>query len=245
MDGFQISIKMNPYLFGCLILMFFQLITFVILKLKKLSHNIREFWWASISCSLLGITEPLFVPEYWAPPSILKFYRWDFESFVFCFAVGGLAAVLTELPKAKKALFYIDYILWYGIRSIFVMLRRIILGTTDTKDISVISYSRVALSKSQVRIENMLLITFFAAVFGATAHFGLNIIYDVAIVCVATAGFIWWRRPRLKWQILGGGISFTLIYTVVLTVTDNIYPNFFEHWNMDDLTGLFLAGAPI
>ena len=91
----------------------------------------------------------------------------------------------------------------------------------------------------------MLLITFFLAMFGATTHFNLNIIYDAAIVSVATSCFIWWRRPKLKWQIIGGGLSFTAIYTVVLIIVGWIYPNFYDHWNLEELSGWWFAGAPL
>ena len=91
----------------------------------------------------------------------------------------------------------------------------------------------------------MILTAFFFAVFGATSHFELNIIYDVAIVSVATAVFIWWRRPKLRWQILGGGLSFTVIYTVVLVVVGLEYPDFYDHWNHKELSGECFAGAPI
>ena len=47
--------------------------------------------------SLLGLSEPIFVPEYWDPPSLFDLARrtgFDIESFVFCFAIGGIGAVL-------------------------------------------------------------------------------------------------------------------------------------------------------
>jgi len=242
----KIAIEMNPYLFGCIIIMLFWFITLIILKRRKQERNIHEMWCASFTCSVLGVTEPLFVPEYWNPPSILKFCRWDLESFIFCFGVGGLAAVLTELPKVKKVIYKIDYLFWRGIRGIFIFLRRIFLGSYKLNRVAVISYSRVSLSKDQLRNENMLLITFFLAMFGATAHFNLNIIYDAAIVSVATSFFIWWRRPKLKWQIIGGGLSFPVIYTVVLIIVELVYPNAYEkYWNLDELSGWWLLGAPV
>ncbi len=94
-----------------------------------------------------------------------------------------------------------------------------------------------------VRIENMILVVAFIAMFGAMAQFGLNIIYDAAIVCVVTALFVGWRRPGLRWQILGGGLTFLVIYTVVLVVTGLVYPNFYDHWNIADLTNIWLLGA--
>jgi hypothetical protein len=49
----------------------------------------------SLATSLLGLTEPIFVPEYWNPPSLFDLAQrtgFDMESFVFCFAIGGLGA---------------------------------------------------------------------------------------------------------------------------------------------------------
>jgi hypothetical protein len=46
-----------------------------------------------------GLTEPLFVPEYWNPPSLFNLAArtgFDIESLIFCFAVGGIGAVLYE-----------------------------------------------------------------------------------------------------------------------------------------------------
>ncbi|MHA2219528.1 MAG: lycopene cyclase domain-containing protein [Candidatus Hodarchaeales archaeon] len=244
-DYLNISVGMNPYLFGCIVLMVFWLITFIILKKKQMSRDLHEFKWASLACSMLGITEPLFVPEYWNPPSIIKFYRWDLESFIFCFAVGGIAAVITELPTVKKSILELDYLLWRIIKRIYVFIRGLVIGKYVVDRVAVISYSRISNNKSLIRIENMLLIIFFLAIFGTTAQFGLNIIYDAAIVCLATACFIWWRRPKLKWQILGGGLSFTAVYTVVLLVMKSVFPDFYECWNLENLSGCWIAGAPM
>jgi hypothetical protein len=91
----------------------------------------------------------------------------------------------------------------------------------------------------------MLLVTFFLAVFGTTAHFGVNIIYDAAFVCMATAFFISWRRPSLRWQVLGGAVTFTVIYGVVLAVVDLYYPTFYrDSRNLQALSGYWLGHAP-
>ena len=49
----------------------------------------------SLATSLLGLTEPIFVPEYWNPPSLFDLAQrtgFDLESLIFCFAIGGLGA---------------------------------------------------------------------------------------------------------------------------------------------------------
>jgi hypothetical protein len=57
----------------------------------------RAMGWASLFTAPFGLTEPLFVPAYWDPPSLFDLARrtgFDLESFVFCFAIGGIGAVL-------------------------------------------------------------------------------------------------------------------------------------------------------
>ncbi len=47
-----------------------------------------------------GLTEPLFVPEYWFPPSLFNLAEktgFDIESLIFSFAIGGIGAVLYQL----------------------------------------------------------------------------------------------------------------------------------------------------
>ncbi|MBR9691574.1 hypothetical protein GOV06_02210 [Candidatus Woesearchaeota archaeon] len=59
----------------------------------------KEILWVSILTAPFGLTEPLFVPEYWSPPSLFNLAArtgFDIESLIFCFAVGGIGAVLYE-----------------------------------------------------------------------------------------------------------------------------------------------------
>lgn len=54
-------------------------------------------WRVGAFTALFGFTEPLFVGRYWDPPSLFDLARrtgLDVESFLFCFAIGGVAAVL-------------------------------------------------------------------------------------------------------------------------------------------------------
>jgi hypothetical protein len=46
-----------------------------------------------------GLTEPIFVPKYWNPPSLFDLAArtgFDIESLIFSFAIGGIAAVFYE-----------------------------------------------------------------------------------------------------------------------------------------------------
>lgn len=54
-------------------------------------------WRASLATAAFGLAEPIFVPAYWLPPSLFDLAqrtRFDIESFIFSFAIGGIGAVL-------------------------------------------------------------------------------------------------------------------------------------------------------
>jgi hypothetical protein len=54
-------------------------------------------WRVSLVTALFGLTEPLFVPDYWNPPSLFELAQrtgFDIESLIFSFAIGGIGAVL-------------------------------------------------------------------------------------------------------------------------------------------------------
>jgi hypothetical protein len=56
--------------------------------------------WASLFTTPFGLTEPLFVPEYWNPPSLFDLAQrsgFDIESLIFCFGIGGVATVLVNV----------------------------------------------------------------------------------------------------------------------------------------------------
>ena len=67
----------------------------------------REMLMVSLWTSLLGLTEPLFVPAYWNPPSLFNLAQttgFDIESLLFAFGVGGGAFALYNLLfRAKDA----------------------------------------------------------------------------------------------------------------------------------------------
>lgn len=52
-----------------------------------------------------GLTEPLFVPEYWFPPSLFDLAQktgFDIESLIFSFSIGGIGTVLYRLFYRQK-----------------------------------------------------------------------------------------------------------------------------------------------
>jgi len=64
-----------------------------------------EMWWSSVFMAPFGLTEPLFVPEYWNPPSLFDLAQrtgFDIESLIFSFAIGGIGAVLYNVFVHKR-----------------------------------------------------------------------------------------------------------------------------------------------
>lgn len=84
------------WLIWSLILLGIWLLVFSSLKDKT---SKKEMIVVSLWTSLLGLTEPIFVPEYWSPPSLFDLAiktGFDIESLLFSFGIGGLAAVIYE-----------------------------------------------------------------------------------------------------------------------------------------------------
>lgn len=62
----------------------------------------KEMFWVSLFTMPFGLTEPLFVPAYWNPPSLFNLAAktgFDVESLIFSFAIGGVGSVLYEISS--------------------------------------------------------------------------------------------------------------------------------------------------
>lgn len=82
------------YLLGSLLLVVFWAGLFIALPKSR-----KKMMRVSLLTLPLGLTEPIFVPSYWAPPTVFNLanlYRVDLESFIFSFAIGGVASVIYE-----------------------------------------------------------------------------------------------------------------------------------------------------
>ena len=65
----------------------------------------KAMLWSSLFTMPFGLTEPLFVPEYWSPPSLFDLALrtgFDIESLIFCFGIGGVGAVLVKLIGGQR-----------------------------------------------------------------------------------------------------------------------------------------------
>ena len=94
-----------PYHYVWLIWSSAFLCPWMILYLVSKPQRRIKMWWASVFMAPFGLTEPLFVPEYWSPPSLFELAQrtgFDVESIIFSFAIGGIAAVLYNAITRKR-----------------------------------------------------------------------------------------------------------------------------------------------
>lgn len=71
---------------------------FIYFSLKS-KESKRKMLIMSLWTSLLGLTEPLFVPLYWNPPSLFDLAQktgFDIESLLFAFGVGGIVVIIYD-----------------------------------------------------------------------------------------------------------------------------------------------------
>ncbi len=83
---------MYEYLLGSLSLLFIWIIFYS--KRKDLR---KQMLWTSFIVMLFAFMGPLYVPEWWKPPTLFDLASktgLDIESFIFSFAIGGLITVI-------------------------------------------------------------------------------------------------------------------------------------------------------
>ncbi len=88
------AVLINAWLIFSMILLGIWLVIWIVKPLLR-----KEMLWVSILTAPFGLTEPIFVPEYWNPPSLFDLAintGFDIESLIFSFAIGGIGAVLYE-----------------------------------------------------------------------------------------------------------------------------------------------------
>ena len=89
----------NEWLVFSLILFVIWIIIFIFSKSKE------EMFIVSLFTMPFGLTEPLFVPAYWNPPSLFNLAAnigFDIESLIFSFAIGGIGSVIYEIIFKSK-----------------------------------------------------------------------------------------------------------------------------------------------
>lgn len=69
---------------------------------KDFRKEMLKMSWITVP---FGLTEPLFVPEYWLPPSLFNMAEktgFDIESLIFSFAIGGIGTVMYNLIFKRR-----------------------------------------------------------------------------------------------------------------------------------------------
>ena len=88
------------YFIGCIIC----LIVWLLLYIKRKDLR-KEMIFGSLLGVPFGLSEFLFVPEYWNPPSLFNLINkigFGIESLLFGFCIGGIASILYEFINKKK-----------------------------------------------------------------------------------------------------------------------------------------------
>ncbi len=190
------------------------LIWIVIFALRKGLR--KEMIWASIITLPLAFTEPLFVPEYWSPPSLFNLATttgFDIESFIFTFSIGGIASVLYEFFTHKERHKKISKHKMHGKRHRFHLL--------------------VLLSPIIVFLVLYLFTNLNSIYSGIIAMF---IGGFAAVLC----------RPDLKNKVFTGGFLFLILYFAGFLIFSFLYSGGVEQiWNLSAISGILLLGVPI
>ena len=86
----------------------------VVYFLLKTHDDRKRMLVVSLWTSVTGLTEPLFVPEYWSPPSLFNLNvltGFDIESVLWAFGVGGIVVVVYNslFPLSKPKVFWVFF----------------------------------------------------------------------------------------------------------------------------------------
>jgi len=174
----------------------------------------REMLWVSAFASLGGLTEPMFIPAYWNPPSLFGLTQtthFDIESFVFSFATGGIAAILYEAV---------------------INLRHRKMNAEEAR----------GLDRRWLHLPSMLSTpVILAALFVFT---NLNPIYSAIIAFFAGSVAAVVCRPDLAKNTFVGGLLFTGLYFSFFMLVVSVSPSFLNAWNLPALSGVMVVRVP-
>lgn len=176
----------------------------------------REMLVVSLWTSLLGFTEPFFVPEYWGPPSLFKLALrtgFDIESLIFSFATGGIVVVLYErifriahekMPIAAQHAPRHRYHLWAILSAPIIFISLLIFAKE------------------------------------------LNPIYAAITAMIFGGLFAWYCRPDLNKKMLVSAFLFLGLYFFYFLTLIAFYPGYVEAvWNLAAISGIFVFGVPL
>ncbi len=207
----QITIQ-HVWLSGSLGLLFIWLAIFFTLRRKE---SRKEMLIVSLWTSLVGFAEPIFIPEYWDPPSLFDLAQktgFDIESIIFAFSIGGIAAVIYE--------------------AIFKIKHRPVSLRERLRSIHKLHYFFLSLAPL-----TFLLLWFFTKtnpIYSASIAMFVGGIG--AIIC---------RRDLAKKILVGGIIFLGLYFTFFASFNWAFPGYIDQVWNFGAISGILILGVPI
>lgn len=202
-----------PYLIWSVM---FGLIWAVVFALRKDLR--KEMLYISLILAPLGATNFLFIPEYWNPVVVYKFFGiFDIESIMHMFFLGGLAAVMYEAVFG-----------YYH-------------TTARIKGKSVCRHRGIC-NKSSILVVLATLAVFLVFIRFFTT---LSVLRSAFVFTILFIVFILISRKDLIKESIFGGIVFMLFYIISLLFVDFIFGGgFIEQWSPTGTLFYFL-GVPI
>jgi len=181
------------------------------------SHEIRkEMLVVSAWTSLLALTEPLFVPRYWDPPSLFDLAQttgFDLESFIFCFAIGGIG---------------------YALYMVFFPVGHEPPVPRDERIDARHKYHFPLLLSTPALFIALSLLT------------GLNPIYSAIVSMMAGGIATWYCRPDLKRKMAASAVLFLCLYFLYFITLIAAAPGYVERvWNLGAISGVLVFGVPL
>lgn len=170
----------------------------------------------SLLTAPFGLTEPMFVPEYWSPPSLFGLAAetgFDIESVVFSFAIGGIGAILYD-------------------------------ALTRTPDITPVAASERR--QSRHRFHRWALAAPALVFLPGYLFTSWNPIYPAILALAGGAGAAIACRPDLKARTLTSGVLFLVLYVILVGGSELSAPGYIERvWNLDALSGIVIWRLPL
>jgi hypothetical protein len=178
--------------------------------------NQKKMLVVSFGTSILGLTEPLFVPAYWNPPSLFDLAQttgFDIESFIFSFAIGGIG---------------------YALYMAFFPVGHEPLVPRDERIATRHKFHFPLLLSTPLIFAILLVLT------------DLNPIYCAIISMICGGLATWYCRPDLKRKMFVSAILFLGVYFVYFLTLIALFPGYVERvWNLKAISGVMLLGIPV
>lgn len=175
----------------------------------------RKMLTTSLLTMPLGLTEPLFVPEYWNPPTLLDLAQstgFDLESLGFSFTVGGLASTLYDrIRPAPHATIEPDHRHRHRHR-----------------------WHRVAISSPLLSFFVLYAVGWFNPIYSAILALGIGGLF--AGYCRPDL-----LHKMLAGAVLFGLFYFVFFLSLVLSYPGYVE----HVWNLTEISGILLLGVPI